>query len=50
MQLRGNGLLDRSLGERRGVRGGSHGGVSFETGPAACQTARSCIASADGSD
>jgi len=35
-QLRGNGLLDGSLGERRGVHGGSHGSVCFETGPAAC--------------
>jgi len=49
-RLHGNGLLDGSLGGRRGVRGGSHGGACFETGPAACQTACSCIASADGSD
>ena len=49
-QLRGNGLLDGTLGGRRGVRGGSHGSACFETGPAACQMAGSCIASADGSD
>ena len=41
-RLRGSGLLDGSLGGRRGVRGGSRGGAWFETGPAACQTARSC--------
>ena len=49
-RLRGNGLLDGSHGGRRGVRRTSPGGACFETGPAACQTARSCIASADGSD
>ena len=42
MRLRGSGVLDGSLGGRRGVRGGSRGGACFETGPAACQTARSC--------
>jgi len=47
MQLRGNSLLDGLLGGRRGVYGGLHGSACFETGPAACQIARSCIASAD---
>ena len=32
------------------MRGGSRGGACFETGLAACQIARSCIASADCSD
>ena len=31
------------------MHGGSPGGTCFETGPAACQRARSCIALADGS-
>jgi len=49
MRLRGNGLLDGSLGGRHGVRGDSLGGACFVTGPAACQMAHLCIASADGS-
>jgi len=32
------------------MRGGLRGDACFETDPAACQMARSCIASADGSD
>jgi len=48
MQLCSCGLLDGSLGGRCGVRSASRGGAYFEMGPAACQTARSCIASADG--
>jgi len=43
-------MLDGSLSGRRGVRGGSRGGPCFEKGPPAYQSARSCIASADGSD
>ena len=46
-RLRGSGLLDGSLGGQCGVLGGLHAGACFETGPADCQTARSCITSAD---